>query len=91
MGYIVDLTVVLYDIFTSAAGDTKIKDCKKDCTESILQDFSRRHSQIHTDIRGFVAGTYELQKTQTEGDVFSKKVVDLIKQNCVPPSVNGPH
>lgn len=86
MGYIVDLTVILDGIFRSATGDSTIQNR----AESILDDFrARRRSRIHGDIRNIVKETYPLQPI-TEKDIFLEKVGDLIKQNCVPPSVSGP-
>ena len=91
MGYIVDLTVILCDIFRSAAGDTKLKHL----AESILEDFkTRRRSQIHEGIRRFVEAIYPMQTAPDnarEEDMFLGKVGDLIMQNCSPPQVSVPY
>lgn len=88
MGYIVDLTVILYDIFRSAVDDTTAKTALNYCAESSLENFkTHRHSQIHKDIRDFVEEAFKLQTTTEkarEKDMFLKKVDDLIKHNCVP-------
>ena len=85
MGYIVDLTVILDDIFRAVAGNIM----SQDCAESILGRFwTGRRSQIHDHIRNYVQETYSLTSTAHK-DIFLESVDDLIKQHCVPPSKGG--
>ena len=85
MGYIVDLTVILDDIFREVAGNIM----SQDCAESIFGRFwTGRRLQIHEYIRNNVEETYSLNSTPHK-DIFLESVDDLIKQHCVPPSEGG--
>ena len=85
MGYIVDLTVILYEIFKTVAGNI----VSLDCAESILDRFwTGRRLQIHEYIRNNVEETYSLNSTAHK-DIFLETVDDLIKQHCLLPSESG--
>ena len=85
MGYIVDLTVILDEIFRAVDGNI----VSQDCAESILGRYwTGRRLQIHGDIRNNVEETYSLNSTAHK-DTFLESVDDLIKQHCVPPSESG--
>ena len=79
MGYIVDLTAILCALFTSS-GDLKINGVR-----STMKDFvdSDCKSTIHTEICSFIAAGPVL--IHLKRDVVMEKVIDLIKQFCVPP------
>jgi hypothetical protein len=81
MGYIVDLTVILDDIFRAVANNV----VSQNRAESILGRFqtSRRH-EIHNYIRHYVKETYPVRLT-AEKDIFLESVDQLIKQHCLPP------
>ena len=85
MGYIVDLTVILDDIFRAVAGNNM----PQDCAESILDRFwTGPRVQIHEYIRDNVEETYSLNATAHK-DILLESIDDLIKQYCVPPSEGG--
>ncbi|KAH9018536.1 hypothetical protein EDB85DRAFT_1897124 [Lactarius pseudohatsudake] len=82
MGYIVDLTVILYGIFGLAPGGIM--------SQSAELAFDRhwtRSRNIHSNIRNTVEATYLRTWTSTapqDHDIFSSRVIELIKENCVP-------
>ncbi|KAI9456389.1 hypothetical protein BJY52DRAFT_1276672 [Lactarius psammicola] len=77
MAYIVDLTVILHGLFVSARSVSATK------VQSAVKDYAKSgsRSQIHDEIRSFVT---EIPLTYHERDTIMEKIVDLIKQNCVP-------
>ncbi|KAI9438741.1 hypothetical protein H4582DRAFT_195156 [Lactarius indigo] len=77
MAYIVDLTVILHGLFVSARSVSAAK------VQSVVKDYAESHSrsQIHDEIRSFVT---EIPLTYHEKDTIMEKIIDLIKQNCVP-------
>jgi hypothetical protein len=77
MGYIVDLTIILDDIFRAVASNM----VSQNCAESILRRFQtdRRH-EIHKYIRHNVKETYSLRLTAQQ-DIFLESVDDLIHQS----------
>jgi len=79
MGYIVDLIAILSALFTSP-GDVTINE-----VQSAMKVFvdSPRKSTIHAEICSFIAAEPVL--IHLERDVIVEKVIDLIKQYCVPP------
>ncbi|KAF8265737.1 hypothetical protein EI94DRAFT_1804007 [Lactarius quietus] len=85
MGYIVDLTVILYGIFRTTAVDMS-----PNLAEQVvkLHAKSGRREAIHRDIRNFVSGTFAMKLSAPEKDLFLERIIDLIKQFCVPPSTN---
>ena len=86
MGYIVDLTVIMYGIFSlaanrvSAAGALSVMD---------MHVRSNRRSVIHRDIRSFVTEMFGIRFSVQQRDLVLEKTIDLIKQYCVPPSSSG--
>jgi hypothetical protein len=83
MGYIVDLTVILDDIFRIATVNVSVNDVQKAMDRHVR---SGRRDRIHRDISNFVAETFESRFTVTERDLVLEKVIDLIRQHCVPLS-----
>jgi hypothetical protein len=83
MGYIVDLTVILDDIFrTSASNVTENASLK--ATGTHIR--SGRRDSIHRDIRSFVTETFAIRFAVPQKDLVLEKIIDLIRQYCVPPS-----
>ncbi len=85
MGYIVDLTVILNDIFRTNAGFVSL-----DATQLAINrqiEYGRR-DRIHRDIRIFVNETFAIF-TVVQRDLVLEKIIDLITQYCVPPSTSG--
>lgn len=84
MGYIVDLTIILDSVFRLAAGGML-----PNHVEQVLGRHVRsgRRDAIHRDIRSFiqVAAAYEIKVPQK--DLVVEKIIDLIKQYCVPTSL----
>jgi len=86
MGYIVNLTLVLYGIFSLAAGRVSARSALS------IMDWhvkSSRRNMIHGDIRSFVTETFGMRFSVQQGDLVLEKTIDLIKQYCVPPSGSG--
>jgi hypothetical protein len=86
MGYIVDLTVILDDIFRIAAGNVSASDVQSATDRHIR---SGRRDRIHRDIGSFVTETFAIRFTvpQAQGDLVLEKIIDLIRHYCVPPSI----
>jgi hypothetical protein len=82
MAYIVDLTLVLHRVFMSArlVSATKVQSAVKDYAET------SDRSRIHNEIRSFVT---ETPFTYYEKDTIMEKIIDLIRQNCIPTSGQG--
>ena len=78
MGYIVDLTVILHGFFGSARDVSASK--VHEAMDYHLQ--SRLREQIHQDIRSFV--TEQASFTYRGNDIVMEKIIDLIRQFCVP-------
>lgn len=78
IGYIVDLTVILHGFFVSAHDVSASK--VHSAMDYHLQ--SRLREQVHQDIRGFV--TEQALFTYRGNDLVMEKVIDLIRQSCVP-------
>lgn len=77
MGYIVDLTVILHGVSLSGHDVSASK-----VHEAMDYFKSRLRGQIHQDIRNFV--TEESLFTYRGRDLVIEKVIDLIRQYCVP-------
>ncbi|KAH9054845.1 hypothetical protein EDB87DRAFT_1416787 [Lactarius vividus] len=76
MAYIVDLTVILYGLFSSArsVSGTEVQSAVKDFAKSSVR------SQIHDHIRSFIT---QIPFTYQNKDTIMEVIIDLIKQNCV--------
>lgn len=86
MGYIVDLTVILDDIFRRSAGNVSTGDVQTAMDRHI--NFGRR-DRIHRDISSFVTETFAIMSQSTQRDLVVEKIIDLIRQYCVSPSIGG--
>lgn len=76
MGYIVDLTKILDDIFRTANGTVSVND---------LQSAMSRHvrsgqDKIHWDIRGCVTHAFATRFTAPGKDMILEKIIDLIEK-----------
>jgi len=81
MGYIVDLTVILDDIFRTASGNVTANDVQSAVDRHVN---SGRRDRIHRDIQSFVTETFAIRFTVPQRDLVLEKIVDLIRQYCVP-------
>jgi hypothetical protein len=80
MGYIVDLTVILDDIFRTTSGNVTDNDVQS-AVERHVNSGSR--DMIHRDIYSFVNETFAIRFTVPQRDLVLEKIVDLIQQYCV--------
>lgn len=79
VGYIVGLTIILHGLFISTHDDVsacKVQEAVNHHVESGLQ------KRIHHDVRRFI--TDEGPFTYRGNDLVVEKMIDLIKQFCVP-------
>jgi molybdopterin biosynthesis enzyme MoaB len=82
MAYIVDLTVILHRLFLSN-GPVSARQ-----VQLAVRDYAKgsSRSQIHEEIRNFVTVT-QTQLVYQDKDIMMEKIIDLIKQNCIPTVV----
>ena len=85
MGYIIDLTGILYDIFKLAADNVSENDAQKAIDKHVS---SGRRDRIHGDISDFVTEAFE-GFAESQRDLILEKIIDLIRRYCVPPSARG--
>ncbi|KAH9057192.1 hypothetical protein EDB87DRAFT_1632991 [Lactarius vividus] len=80
MAYIVDLTVILHGLFVStrSVSATDVQSAVRNYAESSPRN------RIHDDIRNFVTEIPAVYQTYLKKDTIMEKIIDLIKQNCVP-------
>jgi hypothetical protein len=83
MGYIVNLTVILDDIFRTGASSVTESAALKATGIHIR---SGRRDKIDRDIRSFVAEVFAIRSAVPQRDLVLEKIVDLIRQYCAPPS-----
>ena len=90
MGYIVDLMVILDQLFRSNVGNVSVHDIQSSTDTHV--SFGRR-DRIHQDIRDFITEMFPSRFSfQSQGrDLVLEKIIDLIRQNCVPPSTTSTH
>jgi len=81
MGYIVDLTVILGDIFRTSPGNVSSNDVQLAMERHVN---SGRRDRIHQDVHSFVTVTFAIRFTVPQRDLVLEKIVDLIWQYCVP-------
>ena len=81
MGYIVDLTVILDDIFRKSADNVSASNTQTAMDRHI--SFGRR-DRIHRDISSFVTETFAIMSRTTQRDLVLEKIIDLIRQYCLP-------
>jgi len=85
MGYIVDLTVILDNIFRTPGGVVTENAALKVMGTHIR---SGRRDSIHREIRSFVEATYPIMLAgrQVEKDMVVEKTMSLIRQYRTPPN-----
>ena len=83
MGYIVNLTVILDDIFKTSAGNVTENATLKAMGSHVR--YGRRNS-IHQDISSFVTETFSMRSVIAEKDLVVEKIVSLIRKYCSPPN-----
>jgi hypothetical protein len=83
MGYIIDLTVILDDIFRVAAGRVSNDEAQMAMDRHLS---SGRRDRIHRNIIDFVTEMSEIRFTVPQRDLVLEKIIDLIWRHCVPPS-----
>ncbi|KAN0136278.1 hypothetical protein V8E53_005883 [Lactarius tabidus] len=86
VGYIVDLTVIMDGIFRVAAGDMASKHALLALDR---HEKSGRRDAIHRDIRSFIAEAFAIRFSVPGKDLVMERIIDLIKQYCVPTSISG--
>ena len=86
MGYIVDLTAILDDIFRIAAGNVSASDVRSAADRHVI---SGRRDRIHQEIQNFVFETFVIRFTTPQRDLVLEKIIDLIRQYCITPSIGG--
>ena len=76
MGYIVDLTVILNDIFKIATGNVSASDI-----QSVMDVHVRsgRRDMIHRDIQSFVTEMFPIRFTVPQKDLVLEKIIDSIR------------
>ena len=83
MGYIVDLIVILGDIFRTTAGYVSTIDALAAIDRHVEQGW---RGMIHQDIRHFVIETFVTSSnTVPQRDLVLEKIMALIQQYCSPP------
>ncbi|KAN0107065.1 hypothetical protein V8E52_010510 [Russula decolorans] len=83
MGYIVNLTVILDDIFRTTGGNVTENAALKVMGTHVR---SGRRDSIHRDIRSFVTETFSIRFAVPQKDLVLEKIIDLIRQYCAPPN-----
>jgi hypothetical protein len=83
MGYIVNLTVILDEMFRTAASNVVTEDAALMVMETYVR--SSRRDSIHQDIRRFVTETFPNRFANPQKDLVLEKIIDLIRQYCTPP------
>jgi hypothetical protein len=86
MGYIVDLIVILDDIFRTTAGYVSAREAQW-ATDMLLR--SGRRAKIHRDIRCFVTETFATRNTLSQNVLVLEKIIELIRQYCSLPTSSG--
>ena len=83
MGYIVNLTVILDEIFKTTSGSVT-GNVALEVINAHVRD--GRRDSIHRDIRSFVAETFAIRFAIPEKDLVFENIVSLIRRYCVPPN-----
>ena len=80
MGYIVNLTVILDDVFRTAGSNVTENAVLKVMDTHVR---SGRRGNIHRDIRSFVTETFSIRFASGK-DLVIEKIIYLIRQYCAP-------
>jgi hypothetical protein len=85
MGYIVNFTVILYEIFRATSGNVSGEDALLAIDRHVS---SGRRDGIHREIRSFVTETFGIRFTVRK-DLVLERTIELIRRHCVfPPGDN---
>lgn len=82
MGYIVNLTVILHDIFKATSGNVSADDVLLAIERHVS---SGRRDGIHREIRSFVTETFAI-RFEVRKDLVLERTIELIRRHCVFPS-----
>ena len=82
MGYIVDLTVILDAIFSTASSNVSLDDVLLVVERHVS---SGKKDKIHRQIRGFVTQAFEMRFSVPQNDLILERIIDLISEFCVTP------
>ena len=85
MGYIVNLTVILDDIFKTAAGNATENAVLKVTFAHVM---SGRRDSIHRDIRSFVTEAFAMRFAVPQQDLVLENIIGLIRKYCAPLEYN---
>jgi hypothetical protein len=83
MGYIVNLTVILDNIFRTTSGSVT-GNSAQEVVDTHVRSGSR--DSIHRDIRSFVAETFSIRYATPDKDLILENIVSLIRRYCAPPN-----
>ena len=83
MGYIVNLIVILDDIFRTSGNNVTENSALKVMGTHVR---SGRRDYIHRDIRSFVNETFSIRFAVPQKDLVLEKIIDLIRKYCTPPN-----
>ena len=81
MGYIVNLTVILDDIFRTTGGKVTENAALKVMGTHLR---SGRRDSIHQDIANFVTATFSSPFPPTEKDLVLERTIQFIRNYCAP-------
>jgi len=79
MGYIIDLTVILHNIFGVVPGDVSASDIQLAVDRHVRSGLRNR---IHQEISSFVAETFAIIFTVPQRDPILERIAELIQQYC---------
>jgi hypothetical protein len=82
VGYIIDLTVIMDGIFRTAAGNMSPKDAQQVLERHVR---SGHRDAIHRDIQNFITEAFAIRFSVPKKDLVLERIIDLIRQYCVPP------
>ena len=77
MGYIIDLTAILDDLFRTTGGNVSAEDAELAIDRVVS---SHLRDRIHRDISNFVTEASALRFTVPQRDLVLEKIVDSIRQ-----------
>ena len=81
MGYIVNLVVILDDIFKTTSGSVTGNAALKVMDTHVR---SGRRDSIHRDILSFIAETFSIRFRIPEKDPVLENIISLIRRYCAP-------
>ena len=79
MGYIIDLTVILNDIFRGVSGNVSVSDIRSAVDGHVS---SGCRDRIHREITNFVTETSAIGFTVPQRDLILERITELIRRYC---------